>query len=354
MKKIQIYISDISKRAGTERAVCNLANLLTTYGNYSVEIVSIETNNTKSPAYELSKKVNVINLNLSYSKNLFFRLFRHFLTLHLIKKTSSGSDFIIGTEYYINYLFCFLRKSLIKIGCEHTNYDKPGLHHKLLRRIFYPKLNAVVMLTENDTKRYTFLKNKYTIPNSLSFETSKYANFQSKTFLAVGRLNYQKGFDMLINIAKNIKKELPDWKIEIYGDGEDKTKLLEQIENNHLQDYVFIKSPTTNIVDVYTNSSIYLLSSRFEGFPMVLLENQACGVPTISFNCPEGPSEIIENGINGYLIDMFDLDDFAQKAIYVAKNESLWNSMSQQSIIHSKKYIPENIYLLWDELFQNL
>lgn len=356
MNKVAIIISNIQNRAGTERAVTNLANILSKYGNYKVDIISIESSNKKQPAFELDNTVSVINMNIAYETNTLKRIKRHIKTYVQLKQIilNNKYDILIGTEYYIIYLFTFIKTNIIKIGCEHTNYDKPGIHHKILRKVFYPKMNAIVMLTKRDTEKYYFIKNKYCIPNSISFETDNFAKYENKTFLACGRLTYQKGFDMLIKAAVSIKEKLPDWKINIYGNGEDKEALLTEIKENKLDDYIQINEPVNDIKTVYGDSSIYLLPSRFEGLPMVLLESQAAALPAVCFDCPEGPADVLVEDQNGFLIAINDINEFANKAIELAQNKELWKKMSENAKNLSQRFAPENIYKLWNKLFNEL
>ena len=215
-------------------------------------------------------------------------------------------------------------------------------------------MDNIVVLTNNDAKRFNFIKKVICIPNSISFETNQFANYDKKTFLACGRLTNQKGFDLLIQAAVFIKEKLPDWTIQIYGNGEDKEKLNNSIKEKGLENFVYINEPVNNIKDIYSNSSIYLLSSRFEGLPMVLLESQASGLPGVCFNCPEGPSDVIIEGENGCLIPMFDIESFANKSIQIAINKELWMKMTENSKKLSERFSPENIYIKWESLIQTL
>lgn len=356
MKKVAIVISNIQNRAGTERAVSNLANILSKYGDYKVDIVSIESSSDKQPAYALENTVSVINMNIAYETNPIKRIKRHFKTYTQLKNIilNNKYDILIGTEYYIIYLFAFIKTNIIKIGCEHTNYDKPGIHHKILRKVFYPKMNAIVMLTKRDTEKYYFIKNKYCIPNSISFETDNFAKYENKTFLACGRITYQKGFDMLVKAAVSIKAKLPDWKINIYGNGEDKETLINEIKENNLEDYIIIHDPVNDIKTVYGDSSIYLLPSRFEGLPMVLLESQAAALPAVCFDCPEGPADVLVENKNGFLVAINDIDEFAKKTIEIAQSKELWEKMSENAKSLSQRFAPESIFKLWDNLFKEL
>jgi glycosyltransferase involved in cell wall biosynthesis len=203
-------------------------------------------------------------------------------------------------------------------------------------------------------KNYSFLKNSYEIPNSLSFATEKKSCIENKILLAVGRLENQKGFDFLIDAATELKKRLPGWKIKIYGKGSLEKDLRAQIKFNGLEDFVFILPPEKNIEKIYAESSIYVMTSRHEGLPMVLIESQACGLPAVSFDCPNGPDEIIENGKNGFLVEFQDNADLIDKIEKIATNEKLYLEMQNESVKLSKRFSTESIFLLWDDLFKKL
>lgn len=354
-KNILIVTHSIVPRAGTERAVSNLSNLLVESGNYSVAIVSAFAKEGE-PAYRLDPRIKNYFMDFQIPESRVKRIFTYINFLKRLEKIESELkiDFVIGTNSFLNMLIIFLKTKSKKIGCEHFGWFAYGRREKLKKWIFYKKLDAVVLLTKKDMKNYSFLKNSYEIPNSLSFATEKKSCIENKILLAVGRLENQKGFDFLIDAATELKKRLPGWKIKIYGKGSLEKDLRAQIKFNGLEDFVFILPPEKNIEKIYAESSIYVMTSRHEGLPMVLIESQACGLPAVSFDCPNGPDEIIENGKNGFLVEFQDNADLIDKIEKIATNEKLYLEMQNESVKLSKRFSTESIFLLWDDLFKKL
>lgn len=197
-------------------------------------------------------------------------------------------------------------------------------------------------------------KKIYIIPNSLSFKCNGKYNCDSKQIIAVGRLEMQKGFDILIEIAKKTQKLIPDWKFVIYGEGSEKDNLLRKIKNNELGGYVEIKPSVIDVEKILLNSSIYVMTSRFEGLPMVLIEAKECGLPEISFDCKEGPSEIIEDGVDGYIIPVNDNEMFIEKLVMLAKDKEKRVNFSEHSKINAKRFSSTNVSNLWKEMLEQV
>lgn len=229
--KIFIIIQDITKIAGTERAVCNLANIL--IKKHDVCIVS--TDSVKGNAgYEIDANINLIHLGLCICNARKIKKIYEYIKLYKkiidIVRIDSNCVFI-GSYVLFNILMTFLPKHIHTIGCEHFNYESAGKIHALLRRMFYKKLSAVVCLTERDASCYSFIKKDrlFVIPNSLSFDCESLSNCTAKRIIAVGRLTKQKGFDLLLDSAAIMKERIPDWHLDIFGEGEDKGILVARI-----------------------------------------------------------------------------------------------------------------------------
>ena len=357
MNNIAIIIGNISNHAGTERAVTNLANLLVKSNKYNISIISMYSKNGDKCYYDINKSIIIHHLNLS-NKNKIARLLNYLIFLRKVNRIINFNNIecIIGTTHAINSLISNYRKKVKTIGCEHMSYNACPPISRHIRKILYKKLDSVVVLTNADAKHYSFIqKDKlYVIPNSVSFECDYSSTLENKRMIAVGRLTYQKGYDILINIAKQIKNECPEWTIDIFGDGEDKENLLKLISENELNNYIHIKNPTQNIQNELLNSSLYLMTSRFEGLPMVLIEAQVCGLPIVSFNCPEGPADVVSDNANGYLVTMNNRDEYANKVIALCKNINLRKEFGRIAKESAKKYSTERIYEKWVELFNSL
>ena len=159
---------------------------------------------------------------------------------------------------------------------------------------------------------------------------------------------------MLIDSWALVAQKYPDWTLHIYGDGFLRAELQEQIERLGLTDKCRLEHTVNNIADKYGESSIFVLSSRYEGFGMVITEAMGCGVPPVSFACPCGPRDIIKNGINGLLAENGNTEDLAEKIGNLIKDEEKRQEMGQQAYADAQKYKMENISEQWEELFQSI
>ena len=357
MKNIAIIIFDITKRAGTQRAICNLANLLTESKKYSISIISIHSV-TGEAAYNIDNGIFLYHLNLSKYKNKISRLKLYRILIKKIKQIcyEEKIDIIIGTTHAINSILFFLGKKVKTIACEHLNYMSTPPSSRIIRRVTYPSLDAVVVLTLSDAQHYSFHKNVKVIPNSLSFLPEKQSELKNKVILAVGRLTYQKGFDLLIEAVSLIRNECTKegWNIKIIGSGEDEAKLIDKIKSLQLDNLIKICQPTTKILEEYLQASIYVMSSRNEGLPMVLIEAQSCGLPIVSFDCPEGPAEIVHHNEDGLLVENGNIDKLSKALLELMYNQEKRIQFGEKAIQSSGKYKPENIFVLWDNLLSSL
>ena len=326
--KVYIILWEFKKSNGACRAVANLANLLA--DTFDVTIICTDTINGES-YYPLNDKISIQHLGISVAKSFFDKFRRKRELVDKLKKVIEKDACVIGTNTTYNLILHKIR-NIKRIGCEHINYEALPFIYRLMRRFIYRKLDKVV------------------IPNSYSFKPKKINDYSKKTIIAIGRLTYQKGFDMLVDAAVLLKNKLPDWKIKIIGDGEDKEKLIDKIKQNDVADFINIIPPKMDVVDLYHSASIYVMSSRFEGLPMVLIEAQSCGLPIISFDCPEGPSEIIHDNIDGYLVEKNNINVLVEKIVYLANNENLRKQFGEKAFIASERYSSDVIKSKWLEL----
>ena len=179
-------------------------------------------------------------------------------------------------------------------------------------------------------------------------------NIDSKQIISVGRLTYQKGFDLLCEVANNVLKENKQWKWTILGDGEDKEKLQAKIREYGLEDRLILKGNVSNIEDYYKNSSLYVMTSRFEGLPMTLLEAKTYKLPIVSFNCLTGPSEIVKNNVNGLLINPENVEAMSDKLNILLKDEEKLKEFSNNAQIDIEKFELKPIIEKWDNILLNL
>lgn len=236
---------------------------------------------------------------------------------------------------------------------EHISFEFHSVLFKLLRKHFYKKIDKVITLTESDALHYkNFHKDVTVIANAtpLPITTHKVTS-NSKVIVSIGRLTYQKGYDLLINAWSLVEQTYPDWVLHIYGEGEDRDKLEQIIRDNKL-DNIVLKGLTNDVQSVYDNADIYVMSSRYEGLPVVLIEAQSRGLPIVSFDCPSGPAEIVQDTVNGYLVENGNVEKLAEKISYLIENEGVREEFSDKALISAEQYKPERIIDKWIALIE--
>lgn len=354
-KKKHIYLigSNISKIGGTQRVSVNLANEF--IKKYDVTIINVGKN-TFEEYFDLDKKINIVYLNLEkkLNKYLFFILMFFKIKKYLKQKHCSKNIYIgIGISYsYILGLLNFLNST--KIGTQHNPIKNSWIGNKvksyILNKLSYNVVISKEMLKQ--TKIQFKLKNCIYISNFINIPSIK-KNIKKEYCLAIGRFTEQKGFDILIKIWKNIIDSGMKEKLLIVGEGPLEDELKKQIKKELLENYVEIHPSTKNIKELYLKSKVYLMTSRHEGMPMVLLEAQSFQIPIISFDCPTGPKEIIENGCNGYLIPCFNIELFSDYLIKYLKNKETQDLFSKSSKNKIQEFSKKNIMKKWNNILEN-
>ena len=216
------------------------------------------------------------------------------------------------------------------------------------------RFDKFVVLTEEDRKYWGDLDNIIVIPNARTFTPTQTADMENKKVIAVGRYTYQKGFERLIEAWRLVASDFSDWKLEIVGDGEQRNMLKERIARYGIENSVALVPVNNEIDKHYLSSSVYAMTSRYEGLPMVLLEAQAFGLPIVSFNCKCGPSDVVDNGKNGFLVEEGNVSAFASQLKKVMKDVELRKEMSRNALESSKKFSMEPVMSRWMQLFESL
>jgi glycosyltransferase involved in cell wall biosynthesis len=192
------------------------------------------------------------------------------------------------------------------------------------------------------------------IPNVVNLNHSgQYSNCQSKSVIFVGRLSLQKDVHSLLRIWSIVHKRFPEWQLHIYGDrGEEAESIFHAVEG--IDANISIHEPTSLIFDKYIDSSMLLLTSLYEPFGLVLPEAMSCGLPVVAFDCPYGPSEIIIDGVNGFLIRNRDVQEFAQKVCLLIENQEMRLQLGRAGILSARRYEASRILPMWKALFRQL
>lgn len=214
--------------------------------------------------------------------------------------------------------------------------------------------DCVVTLTHGDVAFWT----KYTsrikvIPNLLTVEPKQVNDYNIKRIICAGRYAPQKGYDLLIKAWQKVNGRYSDWHLYIYGNGN--REPFQTLVNRYcLSENIHLMEATPHIVDEFAKSSIYVMSSRFEGFGLVLAEAMACGLPCVSFDCPHGPRDIITDGEDGILVENGNIEALAKALEELMKDVSLRKSMGEKAINNVSRYDRETIMKQWEQLFLNI
>jgi glycosyltransferase involved in cell wall biosynthesis len=377
MKIYYIYTALVTK-GGADRVIAEKANWLAEHG-HDIAIVT-DTQLGREPVFPLSSNVKLIDLAVDFSKeyghSFPVRIWMYYKLMHQYRKKMKAlliqdrPDIIISTLGRDISFITKIKDGSIKIGEAHTTkhfirnfhlLEDKNILFKYLTKYFrwnmdrqVSKLDALVVLTNQDKEDWGHLLPVYVIPNSFPFYPEYPSACENKQAIIVGRYNSAKGYNYLIDAWSDVYKKHPDWIINIFGSGEYKEKVRKQINDYGLQDVVIMNDPTDNIMEEYLKSSIYVMSSVFEGFAMVLLEAMACGLPCVSFDCPYGPRNVITDGEDGFLVDYLNSKALADSICKLIENEDLRKRMWKIGRKNVLRYSRESIMPQWISLFESI
>ena len=374
MKKVVFCINNIYGIGGMERVLLDRIKELKDKKKYKIYIVITENKRDTYFKYEFLKSVEIKNLEINYydlrKLSLLKRMIitkikglKHQKKLKLyLEKIQPDVVVALGTEE--KYILPKV-KGKYKIILEHhfeKNYlkrKKGGVFYKFLVKYLEIKekklleeFDEFLVLTNEDKEQWKSSKIKV-IPNYCTIDTKQVSELKNKKVIAVGRLEYQKGFDILIDVWKKVNEIRNDWILEIYGEGNERKKLENKIKEYRLEDKILLKGIEENIGSKYLENSIYIMTSRFEGMPMVLLEAQSYGLPIVSFDCPCGPRDIITNGKDGYIINFGNIEEMVNKILKLIENYDLRKDFSKNAIKNVDKYSKDKIIKKWENLLDN-
>ena len=360
MKKICFFSGDITRSGGTERVSTVIANQLVKNKKFNICFLSLWENNDKL-FYTLNDKIKRYTLFEKVTSG------KRILTyVHRLRKfvKSNNIDVLIDIDGILDlYSIPALRGVKCKLISweQFSFYVNPYVgYRKITRKWAAKKADAIVVLTEEDRKNHErevnvkgILRRIYN-PIEIGNGEDICYNMKSKIIISAGTLNYNKGFDMLIDVAKIVLKKHNDWRWVVCGEGEERKRLEEKIEKNNLTENLILKGNVSNIEEYYRKSAIFVLTSRTEGFGLVLTEAKKEGLPCVSFRCPAGPSEIILDDINGYLLDCFDIEQMAEKINQLIENQDIRKKFSDNSMVGTEKFNIDKISEQWMELIEQI
>lgn len=376
--RVRYLVLDAGRVGGGVRAVVNQANALA--GDHDVELVSVYRS-TPSCAFELDPRVrrrHLVDLRakgwrravtgrLGALRSRYVpadegRAFRFSLTTDVVLRrylARLDGGVLLTNRPALNLLAArFGSRRVVRIGEDHMNLRsyRPGVSAAIAR--WYPRLDALTVLTEVDAADYRKLLGPdmrvEVIPNMTDVPTAEPAPLTEHTVIAAGRLGRQKGFDLLIDAFARTVPGHPDWRLHIFGGGRLKSELEKHVAKRGMAGHVFLMGRTSRLGEQMHNASLYALSSRYEGLPMVLLEAMACGVPAVAFDCHTGPADIVTDGVDGLLVPPGDVGALARAMARLMDDAELRRRYGAAAMASVRRYDTTQVLPLWQRLIDDL
>jgi len=371
--KVIYCIAGTFNAGGMERVLSLKTDYLVKRG-YDVTIVTTDQKN-KTSFFTFNKEIKHIDLGINYatlSKSLFvkvllypFKQIVHFYKLRKLLKNLNADIVVSMFDHEVSFLYKISDKSkkILEIHFsrfKRIQYGRTGIW-KFIDTIrsnndvaLAQKYDKFVVLTKEDKLYWGNIDNIVDIPNAQSFQPSNRSTLLHKKVIAIGRLDYQKGFDDLIESWSYLDSQYKDWILEIYGNGPLEESLRNQILELGLEDHIFIKAPVDHIMEKYIDSSILVMTSRYEGLPMALLEGQVCGLPLVAYACKYGPRDLIADGVNGILVEQGDKKGIADALERLMADINLRKAMGDEALLNAKNYELDVVMNQWETLFKTV
>lgn len=374
--KVVYCISGMYKSGGIERVLAGKVNYLVAHG---IEATIITTDQNNRPDFfPIDPRVNRIDLGLNYDQFDELPTWKRYWETHklqphhhrLLEKAllSEHADITVSVLRHESTFLPDLQDGSKKVLEYHTSREAPILMYpkekclfRLLGRIriwnnerLAKRYDKFITLTQAEISSWKDLSNIEVIPNPLPFQPSTPSSLTSKRLISVGRMEYVKNFSDLLLIWAKVVPNFPDWSLHIYGSGWMLDGLKRQAQDLGISSQVVFEGAVSNMEEAYRESSIYVMTSHFEGLPMVLLEAQASGLPIVSYACPSGPKDIVTDGVDGYLVPPYDHKVFQERLQTLMSNEDLRVQMGKAAVLASQRYDKTSIMERWVNLFTEL
>lgn len=352
-----LYITNgINGSGGLERVLAVKASYLAEHYDYKVHILCLNDAD-KNPFYAFSAKIQFHSIDVKGNPITYFSAYKkgiqkvvHEINPDIISVCDDGlKGFFLPKIIQTKAKWIYERHASIQLN---TNKSFKG---KFIQKLMFSQIknfSKFVVLTPSNISEWN-QPNVIAIPNPISFTSSLENQLNQKRILVVGSHSYNKGYDLILQIWSKIQPQFQDWQLDIFGKIDKNQTYVKMSEAMQLENIAF-HAPTKNIQAEYETSSILTMTSRSEGFGMVLIEAMACGVPCVSFDCPSGPGDIIQNNEDGYLVPNGDLVKFKEKLMDLMSNEERRKQFGKNAKKNVKRYSVEEVVKQWDELFSEL
>lgn len=365
MKRL-LYIQDSFGTGGINVVESIKENWLYDHG-YDVRNLNVLNNRAFDGSFRYKEGIKKYYIENAYLDKLYrvpmigvFLRFFYFRIKLIFLLLKINPDIIIASrdelEPFTVVLCTFWKKRILEFHCGFldSGIDNYPLKKWLRCRIKY-RFYHLVSLTKKDQELRTaaYKQNVFVIPNPLKNIPGTYSTQNNKKILILARFCLQKNLPNLLLSWEKVQKKHPDWTLDIYGEGEDKNRMLEIIKEKGLNT-VHIKGYVNDPFNVIPEYSIFLLPSLYEGFGMVLIECMSCGVPAVAYNCLCGPDEVIKDGEDGFIVQLNDMDAYINKVNYLIENPELRKSMSLKGRENIKRYALDKVMEQWIDLFDRI
>lgn len=372
--KIVYCVLGTFNSGGMERVLANKANYLVSQGH---EICIITTDQQERISYfPLDTAISLYDLNINYTESNQYGLLKKITVYQRKQKQHKRrltnllhdlkADIVISMfDHDTSFLYKINDGSKKVLEIHFSRFKRLQYGRKGLWRLIdiirnrqdlsiVKKYDRFVVLTEEDRSYWGDLPNIAVIPNANSFVPRCQADVTMSRVISVGRYDYQKGFDELIKIWSEVYKKQPDWRLDIFGHGPMEEQLRSQIRQLKLENVVRLCPPVKDIEKEYCQSGFLVMTSRYEGLPMTLLEAQACGLPMVAYACKCGPRDLIRNDYNGFLVEEGDRETMEVRITELIESEDLRTKMGKNARKMSENFSEEKVMQQWLDLFNRL
>lgn len=350
--KILIVCDRLDVKGGLEKLVCMLARHFVGQGHEVAFLLRYEFGGV--PAYDLPGSVSITSARCPEGKGPLNKVLMMLRFLAVSRRVISGfsPDRILLNGANVSVLTLLGSPGMADrcICCDHNHFNSVSSLWHVLRRVLYPRARAVVSLTEKDFENYRSVNSRALhIYNPADVQADWAPALDSGNVLAVGRLTHQKGFDLLLDAWKIFVARVPGWTLTIVGEGEQGDMLQARIAEHGLSPSVRLRPFSDDIASFYQSASIFVLSSRFEGFCLVMIEAMACGIPCVAFDCPTGPSEVLRAG-GGILVPAERVDLMAKSLEKLSADREMRGTLSREAVQASRRFSVDRYLEAWSRL----